>query len=479
MRSLSRDFALIRSMALVLAASSGPLAAQLLELPGDRNPERIQPVAEKSSAVPVPGPDSSLLPWLLGGPKSSPAAVGKPLTQPGCALQQCDASVYCFPGSNSACLLQTFPDIQWRICIQASAYGTVANQHSRGITIGPVDVRRNLGPATLWRRVIHRAEVAENLTPYHSQGGHLSDDQHADWSNWRKTVTPADANGGALITLAKDAAFGPSVAAECRDRGPGWLCKGHRGSFLRRGKDLILWGVYDAGNYDYIQEFGFRDDGTISLRSGATGFVNPGFPDIAHFHDALWRIDLDIDGPGGDSAFLSRHVEPVAGDATGLDSRDDLVPFHGGVEGFEDWQPAQFNTVVVQDAAVNASGQPRSYELEPLKTGSAHHFGANEQWSQHDFWVTRYRSTEDTAWAATPIFTGPDGFLLPYAANQEIISNRDVVVWYLAAAHHEPISEDLDQNKNWAVTLVHWYGLELKPHDFFDFNPLGGPPICD
>jgi hypothetical protein len=22
-------------------------------------------------------------------------------------------------------------------------------------------------------------------------------------------------------------------------------------------------------------------------------------------------------------------------------------------------------------------------------------------------------------------------------------------------------------------------GLELKPHDFFDFNPLGGPSICD
>jgi hypothetical protein len=30
-----------------------------------------------------------------------------------------------------------------------------------------------------------------------------------------------------------------------------------------------------------------------------------------------------------------------------------------------------------------------------------------------------------------------------------------------------------------AVTLVHWYGLDLKPHDFFDFNPLGAPLICD
>jgi primary-amine oxidase len=397
-----------------------------------------------------------------------------------CSLQQCDVSD-CFPGTNSACLLQTFPDIQWRICIQASAYGDEGNQHSRGISIGPVDIRRNLAAETPWQRVIYRAEVAENFTPYHEGEAHLSDDQFANWANWRKPVTAADANGGTLITLAKDASFGPAIVGECRDRGPAWLCKGRLGSFVRRGQELVLWGIYDAGNYDYIQEFGFHDDGTISLRTGATGYLNPERPEVAHLHDSLWRIDLDLDGSWGDSAFLSHHIEPLRGDPSGLNALDELKPFNGGIEGAEDWHPEEFNTLVIQDAALNANGRPISYELEPLRTGTPRHFGKTEQWTQHDFWVTRFKPTEDISWALTPasMFIGPDEFLLPYVSDHESIANGDLVVWYLAAAHHEPISEDLDKNQKPAITLVHWYGLELKPHDFFDFNPLGGPAICD
>ncbi len=456
--------------AFALAGPNEPLAAQI-----------SMTAASKPLATPVASPEARTLKWLLGNPER---AVSKedPLPPASCSLQQCDASA-CLRGANSACLLQTFPDIQWRICIQASAYGDAGNQHSRGISIGPVDVRRNLASTTPWQRILYRAEVAENATPYHEGEAHLSDDQFADWTNWRRTVTAADANGGALITLDQDATFGPSIVAECRDRGPAWLCKGQLGSFVRRGKELVLWGVYDAGNYDYVQEFGFRDDGTISLRTGATGYINPERPEVAHQHDSLWRIDLDINGAGGDYAFLRQHIEPLRSDPSGLNSLDNLSPFNGGFEGSEDWRPEEFTALVIQDSALNANGHPFSYELEPLRTGTARHFATpgwgSEQWTQHDFWVTRYKPAEDTAWAESPVFTGPDGFLLPYVSDKQSVANGDLVVWYLAGAHHEPISEDLDTNQKWAITLMHWYGFELKPHDFFDFNPLGGPPICD
>jgi Cu2+-containing amine oxidase len=208
---------------------------------------------------------------------------------------------------------------------------------------------------------------------------------------------------------------------------------------------------------------------------------------VAHHHDSLWRIDLDLNGERGDYAFLTRHIEPLANDPSGLNSLDTLTLFNGGVEGWADWRPEEFSTLVIQDSARNASGHPMSYELEPLRTGTSRHFAApapgriTEQWTQHDFWVTRYKRGEDTAWAETPAesFTGPDGFLLPYTSDKESIANGDLVIWYLAGAHHEPISEDLDTEKRWAITLMHWYGFDLKPHDFFDFNPLGGPPICD
>jgi hypothetical protein len=28
------------------------------------------------------------------------------------------------------------------------------------------------------------------------------------------------------------------------------------------------------------------------------------------------------------------------------------------------------------------------------------------------------------------------------------------------------------------ITLVHWFGFEMVPHNFFDYNPLGGPGRC-
>ncbi len=436
----------------------------------------------KSLATPIANPEAQSLRGLIGKTERD-GSKREPAPSPSCSFQECDASLSCFPGTNSACILQTFPDIQWRICIQASAYGDAANQHSRGIAVGPIDMRRNLASTTAWQRVIYRAEVAENATPYHEGETHLSDDQFADWTNWRRTVTAEDANGGTLITLTNDASFGPSIVAECRDRGPAWLCKGQLGSFVRRGKELVLWGIYDAGNYDYVQEFGFRDDGSISFRTGATGYVSPERPAVAHLHDSLWRIDLDLNGAGGDTAFLTRHIEPLPNDPSGLNSLDERVPFHDGVEGGEDWQPEEFNTLAIEDSASNANGRRMSYELEPLRTGTARHFATPgwgaEQWTQHDFWVTRFKPAEDTAWALIPEFVGPDSFLLPYVSDQQSIVHSDLVIWYLASAHHEPISEDLDTSNNWAVTLMHWYGFELKPHDFFDFNPLGGPPICD
>src|SRR5436309_10288355 len=87
-----------------LAVTNAPLTAQL------STSARAKPLA-----TPLPGPDTESLKWLLGKPADDAAKRDSP-PPASCSLQQCDASVYCFPGTNSACLIQTFPDIQWRIC---------------------------------------------------------------------------------------------------------------------------------------------------------------------------------------------------------------------------------------------------------------------------------------------------------------------------------------------------------------------------
>ena len=55
----------------------------------------------------------------------------------------------------------------------------------------------------------------------------------------------------------------------------------------------------------------------------------------------------------------------------------------------------------------------------------------------------------------------------------------DVVLWYLATAHHDPIDEDRQPDGMYGVTLAHFFGFELNPHNLFPQNPLGGPKICD
>ncbi len=444
----------------LLAAAPGPVGhPSTVKLPIE-----VPPLPEEEPLLPLLG---DLQPQI-GSAELQTSDDDAILGGPVCSLAQCDEKS-CPLGPNRACLLQTFSTIQWRICVYSTQFGSASSQSSKAYEIGPVYLRKlNQG----WRKILHRAGPAEIFTPYHSGDPHFYDTQYADWSQWRRTVTSGDAGpNGALITLAQDASFGPTLVAECRDRGPAWLCKGDASSFVRRGQELALWGVFDAGNYDFITEYGFRDDGTLTMRVGATGYNNLEQPTVAHMHDVLWRIDMDLNGAAGDTALLGQHLEP---DPSGspLQAVDRHEHFNDGKEGFADWNPLEFTSLLVEDVAKNAAGEQRGYALEPLRSGTARH---DENWTKHDFWVTRWDPAEDTGWAVP--WKDPGAYLFPYLNGQSVVK-QDIVLWYLASAHHHPSSEDRDSQGNWAVTLTHWFGLELHPHNFFDANPLGGPPIC-
>ncbi len=76
----------------------------------------------------------------------------------------------------------------------------------------------------------------------------------------------------------------------------------------------------------------------------------------------------------------------------------------------------------------------------------------------------------------------PDDYLPRYVGDSQIVGSTGdgIAVWYIGSAHHDP--SDLDNQKGsgdrTGVTLVHWSGFDMEPHDLFDYNPLGGPPKC-
>jgi Cu2+-containing amine oxidase len=207
-------------------------------------------------------------------------------------------------------------------------------------------------------------------------------------------------------------------------------------------------------------------------------------------HDVLWRIDVDLNGSGGDSALQFRHVESPN---QPLVTQDVEEPFNGGQEGVVQWDPQTFYTIGVEDSSVNAYGHNIGYALRVTTNGLARHYGEQaglarkERFTLSDFAVTRFKQNERDALFdnSHTAYLQPDQYLLGEGfpgmgvADAETIANTDVVLWHRSSAHHDPHDEDRapgdPANLMTGITNVHWQGVDLEPHNLFDYNPLGGP----
>ena len=108
-----------------------------------------------------------------------------------------------------------------------------------------------------WTKVLGRSGLAEMFVPYAS-----GQPRFVDVSAVSLDALQAGPEDLGPCGRLQD----PSVIREVRDRGMVW--KDHRRG--RRGQELALWGTLTAGNYSYLVEYVFRDDGSIAFRA-ATG----------------------------------------------------------------------------------------------------------------------------------------------------------------------------------------------------------------
>jgi hypothetical protein len=314
-----------------------------------------------------------------------------------------------------------------------------------------------------WIKVLHDARVADLFVPYH----HSSFIRFFDLTGFSfplAEVKTEDAGPNGVIMPPFQGDPHPTVVREIRDRGVVWK---DYSNGVRRGREMIIWAGLEAGNYMYLMQYGFHDDGTIAFRIGATGQNLPGSRKEAHMHNTHWRIDIDLVNGNKNNAMMMTHSE----DKGGLSANDTEEPFNSGLEGGIEWDPKKFTMLRVQSEKLNANGKKIAYDLMPMRQGSARH---KEPFTHFDLWVTKSHPERplEMLFANLPAII----------RDREVVEGTDVVLWYTSSSHHEPRDEDGKGNNRrrmwyfddgWeGSALVMWSGFDLRPRNLFDRTPF-------
>jgi primary-amine oxidase len=273
----------------------------------------------------------------------------------------------------------------------------------------------------------------------------------------------------------------------------------------RPSRTLVLRAAATIGNYDYILDWRFEQDGSIHVAVGATGIIEtkavvekkssgehamaeagskPAPDAYGHFvaentigvnHDHFFSFRLDLDVDGQNNTFVAHRLKQkqlpasthrksiwVMEPAPARTERDAMMDIHLD-------RPAMW--IIANPNVRGPLGYATGYEIMPGETAASlldpddgpQRVGA---FSTHQLWVTPYRADELYAAGVYPTASkGGDG-LAHWTAKNRAIENTDIVAWYTLGFHHMPRAED------WPVMPVMWHEFVIRPFDFFSQNPV-------
>lgn len=281
--------------------------------------------------------------------------------------------------------------------------------------------------------------------------------------------------------------------------GPAWRHMENGVLSGRPARELVLRTAAVAGNYDYLLDWVFQQDGTIRVAVGATGIVEtkavketlaahdmgdgpsrlehgtlvaPNLLAVNHDHYFSYRLDLDVDGPNN-SFMIDRLVpEQISGEARkSIWASQSFIAKteKDAILDIDLHRPAMWH--FMNSSHRGALGYPSGYEIMPGPTAvsfvspedPAQRVGA---FSGHQMWVTPYKA--DELFAAGVYVTRDkelDGLPLWTQENRPI-ENTDIVGWYTLGFHHVVRLED------WPVMPTLWHEFLIRPANFFDKNPV-------
>jgi primary-amine oxidase len=271
---------------------------------------------------------------------------------------------------------------------------------------------------------------------------------------------------------------------------PAWR-HGEQGGVVesRKLRELVLRTIVAFGNYDFIFDWIFQQNGTIRVRVGATGydnvkgaksrtavedkdgqdglygrFIAENMVAVNHDHFFSFRLDFDVDGTA--NSFVRDHLRVKRLPADSLRKSlwvaepetaktEEQAKVRMSMEEPEVWR-------VVNPNVKSPLGYPVGYEL--MGGDNAVSLLLPEDYPQkragftdYHVWVTPYRENERYAAGDYPLDSiGGDGLPAWTKANRAI-ENTDIMLWYTVGFHHLARAED------WPVMPTVWHEFELRP----------------
>ncbi|MGW2342884.1 copper amine oxidase [Streptomyces sp. NPDC001661] len=417
------------------------------------------PRARKRPAFAVTGLAVTAL--LAGLFATAPAATAAPPRAPQAAAPAC---------SDAYRIEQTLDGgTTWRMCWH---YNTLSGLVLDDVSYQPKGEAQPI-------KVLTSARLAQVHVPYDDGEAEYDDVTGTDFGQALQNLKPNECPGGTIKTVkVPDMGNVKGLCTTTRARGHAYRLSddystgGSGKVYSAQGKDLLVYSVNKASWYEYITEWRFASDGTITSNVGATGSLSPydydgtdgkGWPigkgasayAESHSHNVFWRLNFGLDGsPKAKVEQYDSKVTPPNGDGSPK-TKTTRTPvtkeLAGDVKDMRWWR-------VVSTAGKNKDNHPRSYEFVP---GRSNRF-PGRAFTKHDVYFTEYKKCEQYA-SDNPAANCGGTSVNKWVNGQTL---KHPITWVNIGFHH--IARDEDQQP----MPVHWQGFSLAPRDVTAMNPL-------
>ncbi|MER6015018.1 copper amine oxidase [Streptomyces bluensis] len=360
----------------------------------------------------------------------------------------------------------------WRMCWR----------HDREAGIVLEDISYQPPGETKPIKVLTNARLAQIHVPYDDGQAEYDDLTGYGFGQGQVNLKASECPGGTIKTVkVREPMYADSenvkgLCTTTRSRGHAYRLQADGNKvFQAQGKDLLVYSVNKVSWYEYMTEWRFQDDGTISMNVGATGSLSPGDYDAgdgrgwpigngsrskatSHSHNVFWRLNFALDGSSKNRIEqYDSVVSPPAGANQGPTNRTTRTKvtkeLAGDAKNMRWWR-------VVSATGKNKDGHARSYEIVPGPTQKY----PGRSFTQHDIYFTEYKKCEQFASNNLGNCPAGAGKSVDTWVGGETLTHP--ITWVNVGFHH--IARDEDQEP----MPVHWQGFSIAPRDVTAMNPL-------